>query len=131
MVLTQSTYTLFSIIMREKKLNTKNLLMFVVLSAGILTVLSGTGMSQVQSAFAEKEECEDNDDNNCNDKKIEQENDCKIVIKNDDGSNSNSNTAGDITCENFGANPEDVSGLVGHRQSQEQLPFDSVFGPIS
>jgi hypothetical protein len=120
--------------MREKNLNTKNLLMFVVLSAGILTVLSGTGMSQVQSAFAEKEECEDNDDNNCNDKKIEQENDCKIVIKNDDGSNSNSNTAGDITCDTLAVNPEDVSGLVGHDQIQEQPPgqsFDPVFGPIS
>ena len=59
--------------------NTKNVLMFVVLSAGILTALTGTGMSQVITAFADKEECEDNDDNNCNEKthKIKQENKCK------------------------------------------------------
>ena len=44
-------------------LNTKSVLMLVVLSAGILTVLTGTGVSQVAPAFADKEECEDNDDN--------------------------------------------------------------------
>ena len=37
--------------------------MLVVLSAGILTALTGTGISQVAPAFADKEECEDNDDN--------------------------------------------------------------------
>ena len=60
-------------------LNTKNVLMLVVLSAGILTVLTGTGVSQVAPAFADKEECEDNDDNNCNERthKIIQENNCK------------------------------------------------------
>ena len=53
--------------------------MLVVLSAGILTVLTGTGVSQVAPAFADKEECEDNDDNNCNERnhKIIQENNCK------------------------------------------------------
>ena len=62
-------------------LNTKNVLMLVVLSAGILTVLTGIGVSQVAPAFADKEECEDNDDNNCNEKthKIIQENNCKAV----------------------------------------------------
>ena len=53
--------------------------MLVVLSAGILTVLTGTGVSQVAPAFADKEECEDNDDNNCNERthKIIQETNCK------------------------------------------------------
>ena len=53
--------------------------MFVVLSIGILTALTGTGISQVAPAFADKEECEDNDDNNCNERthKIKQDNDCK------------------------------------------------------
>ena len=32
--------------------NTKNVLMLVVLSAGILTALTATGMSQAQTAFA-------------------------------------------------------------------------------
>ena len=48
-------------------LNTKNVLMLVVLSAGLLTVLTGTAISQVQPAFADdEEECNDNGDDNCN-----------------------------------------------------------------
>ena len=42
--------------------------MFVALSLGILTALTGTGISQVAPVFAETEDCEDNDDNNCNKK---------------------------------------------------------------
>ena len=55
--------------------------MFVALSIGILTALTGTGMSQVAPAFADKEECEDNDDNNCNERthKIIQDDNCKAV----------------------------------------------------
>jgi hypothetical protein len=55
--------------------------MLVVLSAGMLTALTGTGISQVAPAFADKEECEDNDDDNCNERthKIIQENNCKAV----------------------------------------------------
>ena len=62
-------------------MNTKNILMFVALSVGILTALTGTGISQVAPAFADKEECEDNDDNNCNERthKIIQEDNCKAV----------------------------------------------------
>ena len=53
--------------------------MFAALSIGILTALTGTGQSQVAPAFADKEECEDNDDNNCNERthKIKQDTDCK------------------------------------------------------
>jgi hypothetical protein len=53
--------------------------MFAVLSIGILTALTGTGISQVAPAFADKEECEDNDDNNCNERthEIKQDNSCK------------------------------------------------------
>lgn len=95
--------------------------MLVVLSAGLLTVLTGTTMSQVQPAFADKDddECEDNGDFNCNEEtqKINQENNCKIVneIKNDDKSDGNSNGAngnGDITCWNFAQNPEDGNAIV-------------------
>ena len=53
--------------------------MFVALSLGILTALTGTGISQVAPAFADKEECEDNDDNNSNERasEIKQDDDCK------------------------------------------------------
>jgi hypothetical protein len=74
--------------------NTKNVLMLVVLSAGILTALTGTGMSQAQTAFADKERvCEDNDNNNCNDQKqkIDQENKCKIVNENENKDRSDHN----------------------------------------
>ena len=110
-------------------LNTKSVLMLVVLSAALLTVLTGTATSQVQSAFAEDEdECNDNGDNNCNEENqiTHQENNCKIVneIENDDDSDNNSNGDngdGDIACWNFAQNPangdaildEDVFDLTG------------------
>jgi hypothetical protein len=55
--------------------------MLAVLSTGILTVLTGIRVSPVAPAFADKEECEDNDDNNCNERthNIIQENNCKAV----------------------------------------------------
>ena len=100
-------------------LNTKNVLMLVVLSAGMLTVLTGTEVSQVQPAFAEEDECEDNGDDSCNEQtqKIEQENNCKIVneIENDDGSDNNSNggnSNGDITCWNFAQNPDGGDAIL-------------------
>jgi len=54
--------------------------MLVLLATGILTALTATGIS-VAPAFANKEECEDNDDKNCNERthKIIQENNCKAV----------------------------------------------------
>ena len=57
------------------------MLVFVALSLGILTALTGVGISQVAPAFADKEECKDNDDNNCNESthKIIQEDNCKAV----------------------------------------------------
>ncbi|MDW0221152.1 MAG: hypothetical protein QOG24_09595, partial [Nitrososphaeraceae archaeon] len=60
-------------------MNTKNVLTFVALSLGILTAHIGTGISQVAPAFADKEECEDNDDNNCNERThtITQDDACK------------------------------------------------------
>lgn len=102
-------------------LNTKNVLMLAVLSAGLLTVLTGSAVSQVQPAFADKDEdkCEDNGDFNCNEEnqKVHQENNCKIVneIKNDDGSDDNTNGGngnGDITCWNFAQNPEGGDAIV-------------------
>lgn len=102
-------------------LNTKNVLILVVLSTGLLTVLTATAVSQVQPAFADKDEdeCEDNDDFNCNEEnqKVHQENNCKIVneIKNKDKSDDDTNGGngnGDITCWNFAQNPEDGAAIV-------------------
>ena len=93
--------------------------MLAVLSAGILTALTGTGMSVLSPAFAEDEECNDNGDNNCNEEtqKVRQETNCKIVneIENEDGSDGNSNDGngnGDITCWNFAQNPQDGDAIV-------------------
>ena len=47
-------------------LNTKNVLMLVILSAGLLTALTGSEVSYVAPLFAEEDECEDNGDFNCN-----------------------------------------------------------------
>ena len=91
--------------------------MFVVMSAGILTVLTGTGVSQVAPAFADKEECEDNDDNNCNERthKIIQENNCKAENEYEKigsmGAHTNNN---DFVCTNVLISPangdDDVFG---------------------
>src|ERR1041384_4757208 len=97
--------------------NTKNILMLVVLSTGILTVLTGTGISQVAPAFADKGECEDNDDNNCNDTthRINQEDNCKVKNENEHigsmGSPTNNNN---FSCDNTLTSPangdDDVFG---------------------
>ena len=44
---------------------TKNVLMLVILSGGILTGLAGT-MIQAAPVYADTEDCKDNDDDNCN-----------------------------------------------------------------
>lgn len=101
-------------------LNTKNMLMLAVLSVGLLTVLTGTAVSQIQPVFADdEEECEDNGDFNCNEetKRIHQENNCKIVNENDnddksDENTNEGNTNGDMTCWNFNQNPEEGDALV-------------------
>jgi maltose-binding protein MalE len=96
-------------------LNTKNVLMLVVLSAGILTALTATGVSQAQTAFAsEKEErvCENNNNNNCNDvkQKIYQENKCKIQNENsnerhsDNNDNDISTGEQELNCWNYAQN---------------------------
>ena len=82
--------------------------MLVVLSAGILTVLTGTGVSQVAPAYADKEECEDNDDNNCNERthKITQEDNCKVVTEYEKiGSLSGHTNNNDFTCDIELTNP--------------------------
>src|SRR5881397_2704762 len=88
-------------------LNTKYVLMLVVLSAGMLTALTGTGMSQAQTAFANTDDCEKNNNNNCNDDRsqyVQQENNCKIENENSENSDDNTNNPGPQTlnCQNVG-----------------------------
>ncbi len=90
--------------------------MFVVLSAGMLTALSATMMSQAIPAFADKKKCEDNHSNNCNDthktQRIDQKNKCEIENQNSHHSKKNGND-NLLVCDNFGANVKDVLVLFG------------------
>ena len=91
--------------------------MFVALSAGMLAVLTGTGVSHVQQAFADEDECEDNGDDSCNERtqKTEQENKCKIVNENENDDRSDDNTNGgnsnDLTCSNSIAGDDGDDGI--------------------
>ena len=82
--------------------------MFLALSIGILTALTGTGLSQVAPAFADKEECEDNDDNNCNERthKIIQEDNCKAVNEYEDiGTQVSPTNNNQFVCNNVLTSP--------------------------
>jgi hypothetical protein len=96
-------------------LKTKNVLMLVILSAGLLTASTGTEVSYVAPLFAEEDECKDNGDFNCNEEtqKIIQENNCKVnsEIKNGDKSDENFmdlSSDGVITCSISNAGEDDV-----------------------
>ena len=107
--------------------------MFVALSLGILTALTGTGISHVASAFADKDECEDNDDKNCNKKEIEQTNDCGITVDNSNNNQGLSENNGGLStdCSNFAANPDDVEDQSQVGQGQSLEPHYQVFGPTT
>jgi hypothetical protein len=92
-------------------LKTKYVLMFVVLSAGMLTGLTATGMSLGQTAFA--------NENDGKDKKqtIDQENNCKIVISNDESDdNEQNNNDNELTCQNY-------NQQAGHDTDNSGDPF--------
>jgi hypothetical protein len=84
-------------------LNTKYV-MFVVLSAAVLTGLTATGMSLGQTALADEDENQKNG----------QENNCKIEQSNEDGDN---NRVSDITnnqyCQNLAQNSKDKASVDG------------------
>jgi len=84
------------------------MLMFVVLSAGMLTALTATMISQAAPAYADTKDCKDNNNDNCNDDRsqyVQQENNCKIENENKDHSDNNDIAPGDQTlnCQNVGA----------------------------
>ena len=101
--------------------------MFAALSVGILTALTGTGISQVAPVFADKEECEDNDDDNCNERthKITQEDNCKAANENEHvgtmGSTTNNNF---FSCDNLLTSPAN-----GDDDEFGDSALDEVFGP--
>jgi hypothetical protein len=110
---------------------TKNVLMLVVLSTGLLTALTGTGASVLTPAFAIDDDCEDNGDDSCTEEnqKVHQENDCKIVNENENDDDSDSNTYrdtgnGDITCWNFAQNPEDGDAIANEDDEVSNEPGD-------
>jgi hypothetical protein len=73
-----------------------------------LSALTGTGISQIAPAFADKEECEDNDDNNCNERahKIKQDDDCKAENEYEHiGSMDSPTNNNQFTCDNILTSP--------------------------
>ena len=100
-------------------LNTKNVLMLVMLSSGLLTAVTGTVVSMLSPAFAIEDDCEENDDHSCQEEnqKVHQENKCKIVDKSENVDKSDNNTdtnvnSGDKTCWDFSQNPDDGDAAV-------------------
>jgi hypothetical protein len=90
--------------------NTKYVLMFVVLSAAVLTGLTAIGMSLGQTAFA-------NEDEN---QKIDQENNCKIEIENEHGDNNQQNDNDNhLTYQNLAQNAKGDASVNGN-------PFSGV-----
>jgi hypothetical protein len=98
--------------------------MFVVLSAGMLTALTVTMMSQATPVFADKKKCKDNGDNNCNDKhrtqKIDVKNKCEIENKNKDHSSHNDNE-NELVCANEAANLNGVE-IIGEPDEGHHNP---------
>jgi hypothetical protein len=86
-------------------------LMFVVLSAAVLTGLTATGMSLGQTAFAHEGKKYDKDQT------IDQENNCKVVISNDESDdNEQNNNDNELTCQN-------LAQQAGHDASNTGNPF--------
>ena len=90
------------------------MLIFVVLSAGMLTALTATTTLLAIPVFADKKHCEDNGDNNCNDKhktqKIKAKNYCEIENTNKDHSHDNENL-NELVCVNEAQNLNDVEEI--------------------
>ena len=106
--------------------------MLIVLSTGILTALTATAMPQAQPVFADKKECEKNDDKNCNKKEIDQKNECQIKVDNSNNQGGTSQNTGQLTtiCSTFAANPDDVKDQSQVGQDQTLEPHDQTFGQL-
>jgi hypothetical protein len=92
-------------------LNTKYV-MFVVLSAAVLTGLTATGMSLGQTAFADEDK----------NQKIDQENKCKIEISNEHGDDNRQNdNDNEVTCQNLAQNAKNDASVNGDPFSENEL----------
>jgi hypothetical protein len=90
-------------------------LMFAVLSAGMLTGLTATGMSLGQTAFASE-----NKYNGDKDQKIDQENKCKIEISNEHGDDNRQNdNDNEVTCQNLAQNAKSDASVDGDPFSED------------
>ena len=105
--------------------------MLVVLSAGMLAGLTATAI-QATPAYAEKEECEKNSDNNCNEVKdrgqsITQENDCKVK----DGGSGDANGGDGITGDGGagGTNGENSNDFTCSNTILDPNTADNAFNP--
>jgi hypothetical protein len=87
-------------------------LMFVVLSAAVLTGLTATGMSLGQTAFAEDDEKKQT---------IDQENNCKIVISNDESDDNEQNdNDNEVNCQNLAQNADRDASVNGDPFSESE-----------
>ena len=85
--------------------------MFVVLSAGMLTGLTATGLSLGQTAFANESD---------KDQKKDQENHGKIVISNEHGDdNRQNNNDNDLTFQNLAQNAKNDASVDGNPFSED------------
>ena len=109
------------------------MLMLVIPSAGMMTALTATTI-QATPAFAEKEECEKNSDNNCNEVKdrgqlITMENDCKGGSSGD----SNGGDSGDGSTSGDGGSSgnNDNSFICTNTLIDPNTGNSNVFGPTT
>lgn len=109
---------------------TKNVLMLVILSAGLLTGVTAT-MTQATPVFADTEDCKKNDDNNCNTvnektQSINQENNCSI---NDGGGNANGGSAGDSGTAGAGSSSGNDNSFTCSNNLIDPNTGDNSFNP--
>jgi hypothetical protein len=92
--------------------------MFVVLSAAVLTGLTATGMSLGQTAFASESKYNGDSDKN---QKIDQENNCKIEIENEHGDDNEQNdNDNEVTCQNLAQNAKNDASVDGDPFSESE-----------
>ena len=107
----------------------KNVLMLVILSAGMLTGLTAT-MIQAAPVYADTRDCEHNEDKNCNENeqatgKISQENNCRVENSDSaeggdsNGGNGNGGSAGfnsnTLSCSNTLTSPNTGLNAFGQQ----------------
>ena len=110
-------------------MKSKNLIILVVLSAAIMTALTATtGASLVTAVYADKKQCEDNKDNNCNhtekNQKLTAKDDCNNNNKIKDHSKDN-NIDNILVCSIDAVNLKDsvlVNSKVFGDTVQPQFP---------